>query len=96
MSIDLFSEELITLTDVAKKLPGRDGRSLHHSTLVRWARRGIAGERLPAVKIGGAFYTTLDRVNEFLNHVSHAERKRAADRVRKRYDAVTRAETYGF
>lgn len=94
MNIDLSSEQFIPLADVAKKLPGRSGRRLRHSTLLRWVKNGIAGQQLLAVKIGGVHYTTLERVNEFLDHAAQSERMRAIRNVRQLRDAVARAEKH--
>jgi hypothetical protein len=57
--------ELITLTQLARRLPNRP----HLSTVWRWTRRGIRGVRLGTVIIGGRRYTTPELVDEFLGRL---------------------------
>jgi hypothetical protein len=59
--IDLLNENLLTLAQAAKCLPGRP----HLSTLARWARGMKDGRRLATVKIGGRVYTSTESLARF-------------------------------
>ena len=61
MPIDIRSEELFTLKQVAESLPGRPARS----TVWRWCRTGIRGVRLTSVVIGAKRYTSFRALAEF-------------------------------
>lgn len=70
--IDVIQERLIRLTDVARLVgPGRGGRPCHLSTVLRWILHGSLtpdGERvrLEAIRVGGAWKTTVEAVHRFL------------------------------
>lgn len=60
MSIDLFSEDRVSLTALACEL------NVSTSTCWRWTQRGIRGHRLEAYSLGGRRYTTRQAVMRFL------------------------------
>ncbi len=72
MSIDLNSESVGTLAEVAGKLPRLGGRQIHTSTLWRWTSRGIRGVRLEHVKLGGRIVTSLEAVQRFSERLNDA------------------------
>ena len=75
MPIDLQSEEILPLTEVAKALPRlRGGRKVHLSTIYRWISRGVNGVRLESLKLGRATVTSREALQRF------AERQTRADR----------------
>jgi formamidopyrimidine-DNA glycosylase len=55
-----------TLRDVCKLLPGRPSVS----TLWRWINRGVRGERLSTVKIGGTNYVSEAELERFLRAIN--------------------------
>lgn len=55
-------DDLITLEEAAKALPGRR----HLSTVYRWADQGLRGVCLTCVSVGHQRYTTLDWLRNFL------------------------------
>ena len=55
-------DDLITLEEAAKALPGRR----HPSTVYRWADQGLRGVFLTCVSVGHQRYTTLDWLRYFL------------------------------
>jgi hypothetical protein len=73
MSIDLVSEEVLSLTDAAKTLPLVHGRRLHPSTLWRWARKGIRGVRLDYVRLGRSIVTTRRALSDFAARLAAAD-----------------------
>ena len=70
--IDLEREHLISLAQAAKLRPaGRQGRPTHVSTVYRWISRGVRGHRLEAIRLGGAWYTSVSALQRFANLLSH-------------------------
>ena len=59
MAIDVFNEEVMTLTEAARRLPKRrSGRKSHVATLYRWAIGGLRSRdgmqvRLETIQVGG-------------------------------------------
>jgi Protein of unknown function (DUF1580) len=64
--IDILKETLIPLQKVADQLPIRDGKKIHHSTVFRWATSGVRGRKLEAIRVGGRFFTSCEKLREFL------------------------------
>lgn len=58
--IDIVADELITLGQLAKKLPPIQGARPNQSTIWRWVHKGIRGIRLDTVAVGGRTCTTWD------------------------------------
>ena len=42
----------------------------HRCTLIRWATKGVRGQRLQAEPLAGRWYTTPEAIEEFLRHLS--------------------------
>jgi hypothetical protein len=73
MSIDPFSEELLTLTEAASFCPRhRRGKKPHASTLYRWATRGSRGVVLDALRTPGGLATTKEALRRFFAELSAA------------------------
>jgi hypothetical protein len=69
MAIDFNRETLVSLNEASRRLPpGRNGRPVHVSTLVR----GITQGELEAVKIGKRWVTSVEALQRW------AERRTAA------------------
>ena len=66
MKIDLKTETLVTLTDVAKRL------GVHRVTVQHWAL-GRNKRKLEALKIGGKSYTTLEALGRFSTPIGDNE-----------------------
>src|SRR5262245_8706047 len=83
----LLLESVITLTE-ATALPflRRRGKRPALTTLLRWARRGINGQRLETVRIGRSLCTSAEAIERFIRAVSdgecHAPQSAEADRIR--------------
>jgi hypothetical protein len=70
---EIFHESLMTLSEAARALPGRrQGKHAHPSTLYRWAVRGIRGQRLEVVRIGGTVYTSRQALERFAERLTAA------------------------
>ncbi len=52
----------------------------HPTTVYAWARRGVEGQRLPTIRLGGWRYTTIQAFNQFVENVDgwSGPRKRGA------------------
>lgn len=42
----------------------------HRSTMIRWATRGVRGQRLHAEPLGGRWYTSAEAVEDFHRHLT--------------------------
>src|SRR5689334_20837076 len=73
MSIDLTTEQALSLTEARKVLPtGRNGSRPHISTLMRWILDGVKspnGEtiRLRAARLGSKWVTSKEALSEFMD-----------------------------
>jgi len=71
MSIDLRNETTISLMAAARMLPpGRRGRPINLSTILRWVLDGVrlpSGERvrLEGVRCGGRWITSIEAIERF-------------------------------
>ena len=67
--IEFDREELFTLREIAKQIPsGRiAGGHIHHSTVYRWASRGLDGVVLDTRLIGVTRFTSLRSLMEFID-----------------------------
>ena len=69
--LDISTEQLIALKEVAKRIPGRGGRPTNFATIWRWIMKGSIAPggkrvRLRAARIGGKWVTSVEAVQEFL------------------------------
>jgi hypothetical protein len=72
--VSFGNEELLTLAELAKRLPRRrQNRPVHPSTVHRWRRPGIAGVRLECLRVGGVWCTSLAAVQRFCERLSRAD-----------------------
>ena len=62
MSIDLQTENLITISEAARLLPGRP----HSSTVWRFHARGVKGVKLETIVSGGRRFTSQEAVERFI------------------------------
>lgn len=103
MPIEVFTENLLTLTEAAKFIPPIDGKRVNISTLWRWCRRGLNGVRLEYIRIGCRIVTSAEALNRFANALAEADRsprslsKRKKAKVRQRSqveetDSIKKAE----
>lgn len=96
--IDMESEDLLSLAEAAKILPGRP----HVSTLWRWATPGVGPDRtrLETISIGGRRFTSRQALARFVlalsgrdgtSHRGHlAEREKAAADAQEQLDRKLR------
>jgi hypothetical protein len=72
--IDLRTETLISLAQAARLLPpGRNGKTTHISTLMRWINPGVRGVRLEAVRLGGRWLTSAAALQRFADRLTARE-----------------------
>lgn len=65
--IDLTREQLLTLAQAAKLLPARrHGKRPAPGTLARWAKHGLAGNRLETLVVGSTLCTSAEALQRFL------------------------------
>ena len=72
MQFDIEKSDLVSFLALARKLPKKkNGKRFNVSTIHRWRQPGLKnGICLEAVKIGGAWYTTLAAYHRFQSKLS--------------------------
>lgn len=69
-TIDIRSEELFTLSELARQLPRRRGRRpVSPSTLYRWWRRGLRGVHLEVLQVGGTACSSREAMQRFFERL---------------------------
>jgi Protein of unknown function (DUF1580) len=64
--IDMQTEELLTLSEAAKRVPARSsGKQPDRSTVYRWAKHGLRGVRLESIRCGGTLCTSAQAIQRF-------------------------------
>jgi len=71
--LDLTNEAGLSLTDATKELPSLGGRRLDVSTLWRWCRRGVRGERLEYARLGYRIVTSREALARFAQRLAEAD-----------------------
>lgn len=72
--------------------------SIHVSTLHRWRLKGVGGEKLRFVKVGGRSYILLAELEAFIARLSDPPSKQSADAdmARRAAAADARAQALGL
>jgi hypothetical protein len=74
LMIDVGTEQLTTLAQLARRIPcRRNARPVHPSTVHRWRSPGIRGIRLECLKIGGAWHTSMEAFQRFCERLSQRD-----------------------
>ena len=98
--IDTFNETIISLDEGAKHVSKISGTKRNRRVLIRWSNRGVAGVKLPTVRIAGEIYTSQEKLNWFLNASRDAKRQRhsqATERgIQKAKSVEQRAQELGI
>ena len=72
--IDLSTEQVITLTEAARRLPSRrQGRPVNLATVWRWAQHGIRGHVLDTLYVGGVRMTSVEAIQRFCDAITAAQ-----------------------
>lgn len=92
--IDLATEQLLTFSQAAARLPSDGSRGIVDvSTVRRWATRGVRGVQLEAIRIGGMRYTSVEALRRFAEAIEHGPTNGGRPRRRNpRADARRDAE----
>lgn len=61
----LQDEQIISFGEAARLIPQVNGKSVHSTSVWRWARKGLRGVRLDCLRIGGRFCTSMEAVERF-------------------------------
>ena len=70
--IDVNTEHVVTLSELARRLPRRLGRPVHLGTIHRWRGQGVRGVRLDCARIGGIWHTSLEAYQRWVDLLSSA------------------------
>jgi hypothetical protein len=73
MSIDIHTEQLLSLKEAARSLPKIDGKTPHASSIYRWCIRGISGVKLDHVRLGRRVVTSKEALNRFVNELAQKD-----------------------
>ena len=76
LEIDTFTEAIISLLEGAEHISKISGKKRNKRVLIRWSNRGVAGVKLPTIRIGGELYTSQEKLNWFLNASREAKRQK--------------------
>ena len=79
MSIDMQTERVGGLADVARWLPRFQGTKIHNSTLWRWCSRGVRGVRLEYLRLGGRILTSVEAVARFSVELAKLDQQQRDD-----------------
>lgn len=73
MSIDITSEQVVTLAEATQHVPRRrGGKYPHFATLWRWATRGCRGVVLETIMVGGTRCTSVEALQRFFDALTAA------------------------
>ena len=61
--IDISAEQLIAVNKAHAYIPGRP----HRSTVWRWLLRGVGGQKLETVIVGGRRFTSREAIERFVS-----------------------------
>ena len=91
--IDIFEEQVVTLSEAARSLPRRArGKNPHVSTVYRWVNRGVRGVHLESVQVGGILYTSFEAIRRFLVRLNPDDEPQDRSPDRKRKQSIERDE----
>ncbi len=84
-------DDYLPIREVGRHLPGR--RKPHKSTIHRWWKRGVRGERLQTTLIAGRRFTRIEWIEQFLAAINGNESPGDAHLNRHREQAIHQAES---
>lgn len=93
--ISIASEEILTLSQAAKRLPRRRrGQQPHVATLYRWAQRGLNGAVLETLQVGGTLCTSSEALQRFFERLTKPDSTSLTPSMqcRDRQKAIEQAE----
>ena len=71
--IDISSETVLSLSEAAKRLPGRrQNKKPNVATLYRWSNVGCRGARLETVQVGATRCTSVEALQRFFDSLTTA------------------------
>jgi hypothetical protein len=74
--IDVNREQILTLSQLAKRLPRRrNDRPVHPATIHRWRHPGVRGVRLECVRIGGIWVTSLEAYQRWVDQLTTLDQR---------------------
>jgi hypothetical protein len=61
----MTGERMVTFAEAAALLPTLHGKRVSTTSVWRWARKGLFGVRLEAIRIGARFLTSVEALDRF-------------------------------
>ena len=62
----VLAEDVLPIAEAAREVPSASGKGVSPSTIYRWIHRGIDGVHLPAIRMGSRWYTSRQRLSQFI------------------------------
>ena len=91
MSLNILSEDLLTIEQAAREVPRPAGKKpLHYATAWRWAHRGLRGHKLETVRVGSQLMTSRERLHAFLLAIQPPQTNATDAMVKPRATGLTR------
>jgi hypothetical protein len=73
MTVNIKTENLVTLTEATKFLPRVDGKRIHISTLWRWCKKGLKGINLEYLRAGSKIMTSQEAMQRFFDECTRLD-----------------------
>jgi hypothetical protein len=91
VAINPLADDVFSLAEAAKRLPRlRGDRPVAPSTLWRWATRGLRGNRLEIVRVGGVACMSAEALRQFFAALNGQPERPPAVGGEKRHETVER------
>jgi hypothetical protein len=63
----VLSEDILSLSQAQKELQAITGQRPDKATIIRWIRKGVGGNKLEGVRLGGrSIFTSAQAINRFI------------------------------
>ncbi len=79
--IDIFKDNILSLSGAAKSIPAVDGKHPNPSTVYRWIADGVGGVKLDSVRIGRRLCTSKEALQKFMDELSAAPAPKSKPRT---------------
>jgi hypothetical protein len=89
MAINAFTEYVMKLAEAGRRCPGGP---VSPATIYRWSKRGIEGERLETINVGGVTMTSTEALQRFFERITAAKESKTQAALDALCDDVERSD----